>query len=412
MNSIRRFLPELTAPAGDWASARSVVAAGADSVYFGIRGLNMRHQAANFDCADMFRLMRFLHQHGKKGYLALNVIVFDRELARVKTILRAARKAGVDAVIAWDMAVVRLAGEIGLPVHLSTQASVSNSEAVFWYAGIGVRRIVLARECTLIDIARIAREIKKRGLPCELETFVHGAMCVSISGRCFLSQESFGESANRGRCIQPCRRNYIIKDVDQGHEYELGRDFVLSPKDVCALPFIEQLIKAGARAFKIEGRRRSPEYAGVVTGAYRAALDAWQAGSLTAALKEQLMDTLRSVYTRGFSEGFYHGAPRQWIAPGLAHTHQKEYSGIVTRMYPKAGVAEVAVQGAPIKKNNVLLFIGPISGSQFCRADSLQQNNQDIAVAERAARVGIKIPFRVRIGDKVYLWKRRGNSIK
>ena len=278
--------PELVCPAGNWSSLKSAVLNGADSVYFGVKGFNMRHLARNFDMLEIKKVMAYLREHRKKGYLALNVIVMNDQIESVHKILKEAKSCRVDGIILWDMAVFSLAKKMRLPIHLSTQASVSNRESIRYYAKLGVRRIVLARECKLADIRQIIRYIKKTRLPLKIEAFIHGAMCVSISGRCFLSQYSFGKSANKGECLQPCRREYLIQDQEEGNQYILGKDYVLSPKDLCTIDFIDQLIEAGIDSFKIEGRIRSAEYVKITTSVYRKAIDAYFEGSLTRSLKK------------------------------------------------------------------------------------------------------------------------------
>lgn len=306
--------PELICPAGSWSNLVTAVDSGADAVYFGIRGLNMRAGADNFDILELPKIMNYLHERGKKGFLTVNVIIMDHELQKMEKILTKAKEAGVDAVILWDMAVLAKAKELGLTVHLSTQAGVSNERAVAFYAGLGVRRIVLARECTLEQIKGVTRAIEEKNIPCQIEAFVHGAMCVSVSGRCFMSAYTFGTSANRGRCKQPCRREFEIKDKKETRrgqsEYVLGNDYVLSPKDLCTIEFIDQLIEAGIHSFKIEGRMRSVEYGKMVISAYRKAIDAYFEGGLTPQLKAELKEQVETVYNRGFSPGFYFGSPQ------------------------------------------------------------------------------------------------------
>ncbi|HQL41597.1 MAG TPA: peptidase U32 family protein, partial [Candidatus Omnitrophota bacterium] len=264
MKTHKKIYPELVAPAGDWASVHAATSAGADAVYFGVKTLNMRHEASNFDLLEIKKVINFLHERGVKGYLTVNTIIMEADRPKLRRILKEAKAAEVNAVILWDTAALSMAMEAGLKVHLSTQASVASADAVAFYARLGVSRIVLARECTLDDIQQITREVKKRKIPCDLEAFVHGAMCVSISGRCFLSELSFDKSANRGECLQPCRREFAIRDVDDESQYILGQDYVLSPKDLCAIDFLDKLMESGLVAFKIEGRMRSPEYIRVV----------------------------------------------------------------------------------------------------------------------------------------------------
>ncbi|HSV43612.1 MAG TPA: peptidase U32 family protein, partial [Candidatus Bathyarchaeia archaeon] len=351
--------PELLSPAGDWASLTAAVESGADAVYFGVKGMNMRHLAANFHLNELPKVMDFLHGRRKKGYLTLNTVMLPSDLERAQKILEKAKTAGIDAVILWDMAVFRMAKALGLRIHVSTQASVANPDAVQWYARQGAKQIVLARECTLADIRKIIRTLKKDRIACRIETFVHGAMCVSVSGRCFLSQETFGLSANQGKCLQPCRREYAIRDTEGECEYVVGTDYVLSPKDLCTIEFIDELIKSGIASFKIEGRMRAPEYVRVVTQCYRQAIDAYFSGELTDALKVILMAKLREVYHRGFSSGFFFGQPdnEAW-SKGLEHTREKVFAGEVTRFFKKILVAEVRLLSAPLVKGDRLVIIG------------------------------------------------------
>ena len=402
MNKIK---PELISPAGDWSSLVTAVENGADGVYFGVKGFNMRERAVNFKPSEFKKIMDFLHKNSRKGYLALNVIVRNEELTKVRRILQYAKSAGVDAVILWDMAVLSMARDLKLRIHLSTQASVSNFKAVLSYAKLGVKRIVLARECSISDIKKIIAAIKKERLKCEIETFIHGAMCISISGRCFLSYYSFGESANRGRCLQPCRREFIIKEKQGGSEYVLGKDYILSPKDLCTIDFIDSLIGAKIDAFKIEGRMRSPEYIKVVTSVYRRAIDAFYENRLTESLKKGLKRELRNVYNRGFSDGFYFKSPDGDISRRLDHLYKKVFLGEVKRYYPKISVAEIIVQAGSLKKGSKLLFMGKNTSVQFQTASEIQQEHRYVTCVKKGELAGVKVSFKVKAGDKVYLWR-------
>jgi len=291
-------MTEILAPAGNFAMLNAAVNAGADAVYFGIKGLNMRESAKNFTIADLKKFPK-----GIKKYLALNTIIYDKEIKKVKTILTKA-KPYIDAVICWDLSVIKIAKELKIPIHLSTQASVSNIEAINLYKKLGVERFILARELTLKQI----KEIKKN-TNVEIEVFIHGAMCVSYSGRCFLSQHLFNRSANRGKCIQPCRRKYKIIDTENKKELTLGEQSIISPKDLCTLPFIEEILKLNPTALKIEGRAKTPEYVDTVVRIYKTATDAYNNKKLTKKLKEELLKELELSYNRGFHEGFYKGLP-------------------------------------------------------------------------------------------------------
>lgn len=399
--------PELAAPAGDWAGLVSAVDAGADSVYFGVKGLNMRSLAGNFDKLELKKIMDFLRSHNKKGYLALNVIVLEHELKKVEAILLKAKQAQVNGVILWDMAVMRAAKKLKIPIHLSTQASVSNSAALKSFSRLGVKRVVLARECTLKDIKKIISEKKAKNIKCQIETFIHGAMCISISGRCFLSSYSSGKSANRGECLQYCRREFSIKDADNEGDYILGRDYALSAKDMCAIDFIDKLIEAGIDVFKIEGRRRAPEYVKVVTGVYRAAIDAYFEKKLTSDLKAQLKEQLQRVFNRGFSAGFYFGAPQNAFSEKLENTYEKVFLGEVVKFFKKISVAEIHLQNKSLQKGEQLLFIGRSTPASFVRAEELQQRHKFVNSIKKGELAGIKLPFPVRPKDKVFLWRKK-----
>ncbi|MCP4652560.1 MAG: U32 family peptidase [Candidatus Omnitrophica bacterium] len=399
--------PQLISPAGDWPSLRSAVEAGCDCVYFGVKGLNMRNRADNFDLLELGKVMEFLHGNEKKGYLALNVIVMDGEIKKVRKILETAKEAAVDGVILWDMAVFSIAKELGLNIHISTQGSVSNIEALSFFSKLGAHQAVLARECTLENIKGISEQIQKQGIPCQLEAFIHGAMCVSISGRCFLSQYTFSKSANRGECLQPCRREYDIIDKEGEANYTLGCDYVLSPKDLCTIDFLDQLIEAKIGSFKIEGRKRSPEYIKVVTSVYRRAIDAFFDGALNAALKSKLKDELSNVYNRGFSSGFYLGRPGDDVSRKLQHNYEKVYIGEVAKFFKKISVAEILIQNESLKQGQEVLFIGKNTPACFTTVEQLQQNHAFVSEVSKGERVGVKLAFTVRRKDKVFLWRKK-----
>ncbi len=398
---------ELVSPAGDWPSLIAAVESGADSVYFGVKTLNMRNLATNFDLTELPKIMDFLHTNTKRGYLALNTIVMDKEIIKVKRILSAAKKAKIDAVILWDMAVFSIAHKLGLRIHLSTQASVSNKEAVLFFSKLGVKRIVLARECSIKDIKEITDYIAKNSLTCEIETFIHGAMCISISGRCFLSEYAFGKSANKGKCLQPCRREYHILDVDKEVSYCMGRDYILSPKDLCSIDFIEDLIVAGIRAFKIEGRIKSSEYVKVVTSVYRRAIDLALEGKLSIAIKKHLKKELKSVYNRGFSKGFSFGVPLREMSKGGEHTHEKIFIGKVTNFFKKISVARIKILTHSLQKGDTILFIGKNTPAKKALVTRMEHEYEPREKALKGEEIGIKLPFVVRLNDKVFIWQKK-----
>ena len=404
MNGKRSDMPELLAPAGDHASLKTAASCGADSVYFGTKVMNMRDSAGNFELSELGNVMDFLHCRGMKGYLTLNTIVYNSELPKVRRVLEAAKSAAVDAVICWDAAVISIAKELGIPIHLSTQASVSNIAALKFYANLGVSRVVLARECSLKDIREIHDAAVAEGVDCELEVFVHGAMCVSESGRCFMSTSAFGKSANRGRCIQPCRRLYRITDVeDAGNSYVIGEDYVLSPKDLCMIEHLDKLRDAGVSAFKIEGRSRSADYVKATVSCYRTAMDAFSDGSVTPAMLKGLKARLADAYNRGFSEGFYFGLDDDWISPGPQSRVTKVFCGEVVNFYNRIGVAEFLIRAGTLKVGDRILVYGKNTPAEYADVGEIQVEHKSVDFVSRGERCGIKLPFTVRPKDKLFI---------
>ncbi len=398
------YLPELLAPAGDSAALVTAAENGADSVYFGVKYFNMRDTSGNFELNELPKILSFLHERSMKGYLTLNTIIYNSEIDSVNLILKTAKDAGVDAVICWDMAVLSAAKKLGIPVHLSTQASVSNPVAFEYYANLGVSRIVLARECSIKDISEISKFAKENEINCDIETFIHGAMCVSESGRCFLSTHTFKKSANRGQCIQPCRREYRITDVeDDKNTYILGIDYVLSPNDLCMIEHLDSLIYAGVGALKIEGRSRSPDYVKVTVSCYRKALDAFANGNLTHELITRLKEELRTVYNRGFSTGFYLGLDNDWISDGPKPTEKKVFCGEVVNFYNKISVAEFLIRAVTLNVGDKILVYGRNTPAGYLVVNEIQIEHESVLSASRGERCGIKLPFTVRPRDKLFV---------
>lgn len=405
--------PELMAPAGNWVSLQAALQAGCDAVYFGLQDLSMRANARNFTLDDLPEIVAQCHAAGAKAYLTLNTIVYESELDDIRRIVARCQQADVDAVVAWDFAVIQAARAHGVPVFVSTQMSVSNSESIrFFHETLGIRRFVLARECSLDDIRAIRANVPET---IEIEAFVHGAMCISISGRCFLSQFACGASANRGECWQPCRREFLVTDAkDDRFSYRVEAHHVFSPKDICALPFIEKLIEAGIDSFKIEGRSRSPEYVSTVTSAYRLALDFYFAERETAdfamrfdALKAELIAELNTVYNRGFSNGFYLGKPLyEWAeAEGNVATTRKEYVGQVTNFFARPGVAEIKVESFEFGLGDEVLIQGPTTGAVSQIAESIQMDYRPVERAQKGYLIGLKTAHKVRERDLVFVMR-------
>jgi putative protease len=413
--------PEIMSPAGDWVSLRAALDAGCNAAYFGVQGFNMRARADNFTAASLGRIVRLCHAAGARAYLALNTIIYEAELGKIRSLLARAQAAGVDAIICWDFSVIEASRSLGLPVFASTQMSVSNSSALLaLYRRFGIKRFVLARECSLDDMKQIRRklanELAAQAPEIEIEVFAHGAMCVSVSGRCFLSQFEHGKSANRGECLQTCRREFIVHDVLRGHELTLGNKYILSPKDLCVLPFIEKLIEAGASSFKIEGRSRSPEYVSTVTSAYRRAVDFYvehmrdpDFTSRFDALKNQLMGDVARVYNRGFSSGFYLGKPRdQWHeVEGSLATTRKEYCGVVTNFYKQRAATEIRVESTEFAPGDEIMFQGATTGVVAQKVESIEMHRQQVDRARKGTSVAVKTGRQIRRGDKVYVIKKQ-----
>ena len=410
--------PELLAPAGDWVSLRAAIDAGADAVYFGIKGINMRAGAQNFSLADMKKISKLCHDADVKCYLALNTIVYEHELTKIEKMLDRVKEVKVDAVIAWDLSVLSMAVKRSIDVHISTQMSVSNSRSLlFFYNNFGIKRFVLARECSIDDIKRINKQLDDWGIDdVEIEVFAHGAMCVAISGRCFMSQFQYGKSANRGECIQPCRREYEIADKEGTIGLTLGHDYVLSPKDLCTIPIIDKFIDAGASVFKIEGRNRSPEYVDSTVRSYREMIDWYMENKRKktcrkdmAELKSRLIGELRKVYNRDFSTGFYMGKPiDEWCDDyGSKATETKQYVGYVVNHFKKPGVAEIKVESNTFSAGDELMVQGPTTGVKKQKVDSIEWQHTAVDAVEKGKNYAVKLGFIVRKNDKVYVLRKR-----
>jgi len=395
--------PELMAPAGDWTMLRTAVNAGADAVYFGVDKLNMRAKAANFTVDDLPEIVKYCKENDVKSYLTINTIVFEEEINELEEIIISAKKSGVDSIICWDLSVAELCSKHNFPFCISTQGSVSNSLAASAYKKLGAVRIVLARECSLEEIKRI-----RANTDLEIEAFVHGAMCIAVSGRCFMSHHMFGQSANRGECVQTCRREFEVYDSASDKSLIMGEDYVMSPNDLCTIEFIDQLIEAGIDSFKIEGRKRSPEYVAKTVSVYRRAIDFHFEGKLTADIKKEMLDELKMVYNRGFSSGFYFDVPSSEEYAnihGSKATMRKEYLGKVINYFQKAKVAHILIESGSLKQNDDLLIIGETTGVIEIKVNSFFRNDEVASSAEKGDEVTFTIDELVRPRDKVYLFK-------
>ncbi|MFP4400938.1 MAG: peptidase U32 family protein [Candidatus Woesearchaeota archaeon] len=397
--------PELLAPAGNFEMLSAAIDAGTDAIYFGIKGLNMRASSRNFTSSDLKKIAKKCHDKNVKAYLAMNTIIYDDEIKKVKSILKKAKDANIDAVICWDLSVIKIAKELKLEFHISTQASVSNYEAAEFYAKQGAKRVIFARELKLEEIIKIRHKIKKNKFDLKVEVFAHGAMCVSESGRCFMSEYLYGKSANRGECIQPCRRNYIIKDPETKKELEIEDNYVLSPKDLCTLPFLEKIYPC-TDSLKIEGRGRSPEYVKIVVEAYREAIDLIEKKKYDEDSKKRLVEKVKQVYNRDFSTGFYMGRPIKEFTDsyGSKATMTKKYIGVVLNYFRKANAAEIKSEAGILKKGDTILIIGSTTGVVKQKIESIQYEGKKISSIKKGQSGGIKVDSIVRKNDKVYVW--------
>lgn len=418
--------PELLSGVGDYPSVIAAVKSGADAVYFGIKGYNMRDLGTNFTEKELPKLMKYLHKNKVRGYLALNTIIYDEELASVEKILAVAKKSRVDAIIVHDLGVLFLAKKQKLPIHLSTQASVSNALAMKEYAKIGVERIVLARELNLAQISKIVKEAKKAKI--SVECFVHGAMCISVSGRCFLSHELFGRSANRGECLQPCRRAFFAYAKNpresepsvgaffldgsapnfEKKEVYLDGNTVMSAKDLKTIQFLDKIIASGVVALKIEGRTKPSDYVAATVKCYREAIDSVAKKTFTAEKITEWNIELEKVYNRGFSEGHYFKIPDEKDfakGQGSFQKQKRVHAGVVANYYAKAGVAEIKLFDS-IKTGDEILIEGTTT---FIKQvlDSMEINHKKVLSAGQGQMVGIKVVDRARPNDKVFVLKER-----
>ncbi len=407
---------EVLAPAGSFASLTAALQGGADSVFFGVGALNMRSGSnVNFTVGDLPEVVATCHAQGVRCYLTANTIVYNEELAALRELLEAAQHAGVDAVIASDVAAIFTARELGLRVHISTQLSISNTPGVRFYSQ-WADVVVLARELTLGQVKAIADDIAREeirgpsGDLVRIEAFAHGALCMAISGKCYLSLHEAARSANRGQCVQICRRSYTLTDTETGNQIEVDNEYLMSPKDLCTIDILDRLLECGVGVLKIEGRARSPEYVKVTTACYKQALAAIGRGEYTPALAAELKAELATVYNRGFWHGYYHGAQAgEWAGIyGSAATERKRILGVVTNYFSKAGVAEIRVETTSLSRGANLYIIGDKTG--VVEADGVEcwYEDRPAEVVPQGGVCTLRVPGNVRRGDKVFLRERVG----
>ena len=398
------------APVGSRDSLAAAIQAGADSVYFGVGQLNMRsHSANHFDLNDLDYIVASCREHGIKTYLTVNTIIYDEDVETMHTIVDAAVKAGVSAVIASDVAVMAYCRKVGMEVHLSTQLNISNVEALEFYAQFADVS-VLARELNMKQVGHIHNEIVKRnicgpsGKPIRIEMFCHGALCMAVSGKCYMSLHAANRSANRGQCVQICRRSYTVTDNETGNQLEIDNKYIMSPKDLKTIRFIDKMMEAGVRVFKIEGRARGPEYVYTVVSCYKEAIRSVLNGTFTEEKKAAWDERLATVFNRGFWDGYYQGQTMgEWNDQyGSLATEKKTLIGRVNKYFSKIGVGEIAVQASTFKKGDRLLITGPTTGAMYLDATEIHDDNGPIEETVQHTYVSVPVPGKVRPHDKVF----------
>ncbi|MBL7887967.1 MAG: U32 family peptidase [Bacteroidia bacterium] len=401
---------ELMAPAGSFESLMAAIKAGANSVYFGIEQLNMRARSSNnFTIDDLAKIAQICKENGLKSYLTLNTIVYDHDISLMKTIVDAAKNNGIDAIIASDHAVFNYAKKTGVRVHISTQANISNIDSIEFFADYA-DVMVMARELSLKQVAAITREIKRRNITgpsgelVRVEIFAHGALCMAVSGKCYLSLHSNFASANRGACIQNCRRNYVVIDKEEGVEFEIDNEYIMSAKDLCTIDFLDKVIDAGVTVLKIEGRGRSADYVYTVIKCYREAIDAYYDGTYGPEKFEEWKTRLSTVFNRGFWDGYYLGRTMgEWSNEyGSKATKKKIYIGKGLKYYENAGVAEFKLESHTLSLGDEILVTGPTTGIVQTFVDEIRVEDKTADKIGKGTVFTVKMEEKVRPSDKLY----------
>ncbi len=398
------------APVGSRESLAAAIQAGADSIYFGIENLNMRSRSASaFTIDDLREIAGVCNDHGMKSYLTVNVIIYDNDMEQMRTIVRAAKEAGISAVIASDVSVMNFARSIGQEVHLSTQLNITNIESLKFYA-LFADVVVLARELNLDQVAEIYRQIKEENISgpngelIRIEMFCHGALCMAVSGKCYLSLHEMNSSANRGACMQVCRRGYTVRDKDTDVELEIDNEYIMSPKDLKTIHFMNKMMDAGVKVFKIEGRARGPEYVKTVVECYKEAIQACVDGQFTDEKIAAWDERLRTVFNRGFWDGYYLGQRLgEWSKNyGSEATEKKVYVGKGIKYFSNIGVAEFQVEAAELKVGDKILITGPTTGAVYATLDEARVDLKPVDTVKQGERFSFKIADKIRPSDKLF----------
>ena len=401
---------ELLAPAGSFEALMAAMQAGANSVYFGVEQLNMRTRSSNnFLVEDLPEIAQRCQAQGVKTYLTLNTIIYDHDLALMKKIVDAARENGITALIASDIAVMNYARKTGMPIHISTQSNITNIDTIEFYAAYA-DVMVLSRELTLMQVAALTREVARQNITgpsgklVRIEVFGHGALCMAVSGKCYMSLHSNFSSANRGACIQNCRRSYIVTDKESGTEFEVDNEYIMSAKDLCPIDFLDKVAEAGVAVLKIEGRGRSADYVYTTTKCYREALDALEAGTYSPARFEEWKTRLATVYNRGFWEGYYLGRTMgEWNNEyGSKSSKRKIYLGKGVKYFEEAKVAEFNLEAQTLKVGDEILITGPTTGVIQQKIQELRTNGLKAEQVKRGENCTFILPEKIRPSDKLY----------
>ncbi len=404
------MIMEIMAPVGSWESLQAAIQAGADSVYFGVEQLNMRvKSAASLTIADIPEIVKRCSIKGIKTYLTLNTTMYDHDKQLIATIITTSKLAGVNAIIACDFAVINECKKQEISVHISTQANVTNIDTVEFFSTFS-DLIVLSRELTLVQVKNIIREINSRGIKgknkelMKIEIFAHGALCMAVSGKCYLSLDSNNSSANRGACVQNCRHKYLVTDIESGKELEIDNEYIMSAKDLCTIDFLDKIAETGVNVLKIEGRGRSADYVYTTVKCYKEAIQSLAENTYT---NEKIMEwksRLSTVFNRGFWDGYYLGRQLgEWNnTDGSKATQRKVYLGKATKYYPKIKVAEFKLEAGTINKGDELLLMGPVTGIISQNATSIHLENGAVEKAEKGTIISIQFNEKIRPGDKLY----------
>jgi U32 family peptidase len=403
---------EVMAPAGSYESLMAAIQGGADAVYFGVEQLNMRAASSNnFTIDDLRNIASICREKGLRSYLTLNVVVFDREIGQMKRIVDAAAESGISAVIASDLSVIKYAFAAGMEVHLSTQLNITNTDALEFYSR-WADVAVLARELNLDQVRHISDSIREqnirgpKGDPVRIEMFVHGALCMAVSGKCYLSLHENNKSANRGECYQTCRKSYIATGKETGYELEIDNEYIMSPKDLCTIGFLDKIIDSGVTVLKIEGRARSAEYVREVSSCYSEAVTAIELGTYDREKTDAWRERLATVFNRGFWDGYYLGQKMgEWNAQyGSSATKRKLYIGKITNYFAKINVAEIKLENGDLNKGDTILITGPTTGVTEYKIDEIRVDLEVTDTARKGELCSIKTADLLRRSDKVYKW--------